>query len=202
MNYLKAYQFAIDLLTHELPDYLAYHNVQHTINVVRDAELLGTREGVSDKELLLLKTAAAYHDTGFIKEYFRNEPLGAHIAEENLPQFGYTDEDIKVVKNLILSTAFPPEPNNLLQSIICDADLFYVGQKDFKTIADGLKKEFYHVNLISSEKEWLKLQVAFLKNMRYHTRTALELNEHEYCLNLRKAEKDYAEYEKTLPPTE
>lgn len=194
MNFDAAYQFALDLLEKELPDFLAYHDVQHTVSVVNNCELIGKEEGIDGDDLIILKTAAAFHDTGFIKEYFRNEPIGAKIAAANLSDFGYSREQIETINELILCTAFPPKPTTILQSIICDADLFYAGQENFKDIAAGLKKEFNHVELITTEKDWLKLQVTFLKNLKFHTTTAKRLLRNQYGINLLEAINDYARY--------
>ena len=46
----------LDKLEKELPKSLFYHNVKHTVDVVTQSELIGIGEGVSDEELLLLKT--------------------------------------------------------------------------------------------------------------------------------------------------
>ena len=50
-------EIILDKLEKELPDYLFYHNVKHTVDVVTEVELIGWGEGCSDEEILLLKTA-------------------------------------------------------------------------------------------------------------------------------------------------
>ena len=197
MNFDAAYQFAVKLLTDELPEFLAYHDVQHTKSVVREVDRIGKMEGLSDADLCIVKTAAAFHDTGFVKEYFRNEPIGAKIAGANLTDFDYSQDEIKQIQSLILETSFPPKPKDDLSRIICDADLSYVGTSHFKRIAAGLKKEFFHVGLIAKEEEWLKLQVTFLKNLKFHTATGKKLYNNDYRENLLEAEQDYARYMKT-----
>ena len=57
-------EMVLDKLEKELPQNLYYHNVKHTVDVVTQVELIGLGEGVADEELLLLKTAALFHDTG------------------------------------------------------------------------------------------------------------------------------------------
>ena len=57
-------EMVLDKLEKELPQNLYYHNIKHTVDVVTQVELIGLGEGVTDEELLLLKTAALFHDTG------------------------------------------------------------------------------------------------------------------------------------------
>ena len=58
-------------------------------NVLKAVEHYALMEGVTDEALFLLKTAAIFHDAGFIEKYENNEAIGARLAEENLPKFGF-----------------------------------------------------------------------------------------------------------------
>jgi adenylate cyclase len=51
-------EMVLDLLEEKLPKDLFYHNLKHTVDVVTEVELIGWAEGVSEEELILLKTAA------------------------------------------------------------------------------------------------------------------------------------------------
>jgi len=66
-------EIILDKLEKELPDYLFYHNVKHTVDVVTEVELIGWGEGCSDEEILLLKTAGLFHDAGHIDAYYNHE---------------------------------------------------------------------------------------------------------------------------------
>ena len=50
-------EIILDKLEKELPDYLFYHNVKHTVDVVTEVELIGWGEGCSDEEILLLENS-------------------------------------------------------------------------------------------------------------------------------------------------
>lgn len=202
MNFEAAYKFAVDLLKNKLPGHLAYHNVPHTKNVVTAVKKIAMGEKVGEEDTLLLQTAAAFHDTGFTETYFSNEPIGSKIAMVNLPKFGYNQEQITKISNLILATAFPQKPNTELDKILCDADLAYVGQKNFIEIADGLKSEFLYAEVIKSEIDWLKLQVTFLENYKFHTKTAKKMGLEQHSINLATAKKNYYMYVNTFPVTE
>ncbi len=170
-------EFMLDKLERELPKYLYYHNLKHTIDVGIQAELLGRGEGISDEEMLLLKTAALFHDSGQSIQTSGHELIGTKIASEILPRFGYSYEQITAINEIIMATKLPPEPKSLLQKIICDADLDYLGRSDFIPVSNMLYKELHEQNLIGSINDWNKLQVKFLSIHQYFTETGNKLRE-------------------------
>ena len=117
-------------------------------------------------------TAATYHDAGFIEKYEKNEPIGARMAEEILPLYGYSESHIEKIKELIFVTKIPHAPKNNLEEIICDADLDYLGRSDFHEIAARLCKELIEHGKIENEKAWDEIQIKFLTHHSYFTKTA------------------------------
>ncbi len=170
-------ELILDKLERELPPYLYYHNYKHTIDVINQAELIGLGEGVSEEELLLLKTAALFHDAGHIIQYENHEYYGCQMAKEYLPKFKYTQEQIERICELILATKLPPKPKNLLEKIMCDADLDYLGREDFIPVSNTLYEELKAQGKINSLNEWNKIQVKFLTGHQYFTETANRLRE-------------------------
>ncbi len=170
-------EIVLDKLERELPAHLFYHNVKHTVDVVTEVELIGLAEGCSDEEILILKTAALFHDTGHTVAYEEHEFQGTLIAREMLPEYDYTPDQIDLVCSLIMSTRLPPEPSNLLEKIICDSDLDYLGRSDFIPVSNSLFEELKAQNKMGSLNEWNKLQVKFISGHQYFTRTARRLRE-------------------------
>jgi len=158
-----------------LPKNLYYHNLKHTIDVINQVEIIGREEKVTDEEKLLLKTAALFHDSGFIVGYDDHEVLGINIAREMLPKFGYSEDQIKQINELIYSTRMPPEPKNHLEEIMCDADLDYLGRTDFIPVSQNLFRELYERGKIKEIQEWIKIQINFIENHQYFTETARKL---------------------------
>jgi Adenylate cyclase, family 3 (some proteins contain HAMP domain) len=154
INYIHAERNIMAILSKELAPSLHYHSIEHTKDVTRQAERIAIGEGITDNDLFLLKSAASYHDAGFVEQYDKNEPIGARMAAEELPQFGYTVKDIEKIKELIFATTIPHQPKNKLQEIICDADLDYLGRNDFHEIADKLRLELRDHNKINSDRAW------------------------------------------------
>ncbi len=170
-------ELMLNKLEKELPEYLFYHNVKHTIDVVTQAELIGIGENVDDEELLLLKTAALFHDSGHILSYDKHEHYATLIAREVLPDYFYTSRQIEIICDLILTTEMPPKPKNKLQRIICDADLDYLGRSDMIPVSNSLYRELKEMDKIGSMKEWNQLQMKFISKHQYFTKTAQSLRE-------------------------
>ena len=170
-------EIILDKLEMDLPGYLFYHNVKHTVDVVTEVELIGWAEGCSDEEILLLKTAGLFHDAGHVIAYDDHEFYGTQIAKEMLPAYNYTPEQIETICSLIMSTKLPPKPTNLLESIICDSDLDYLGRSDFIPVSNTLFEELKAQNKMGSLNDWNKIQVKFIAGHQYFTKTARKLRE-------------------------
>ncbi len=84
MQFEQAYLFVIQKLEKELPSWLSYHNVQHTIDVVVAVQYISKGEKVTQSEYLLLSTAAAFHDVGFVEGYEHHEKISCKIARASL----------------------------------------------------------------------------------------------------------------------
>jgi class 3 adenylate cyclase len=170
-------EFILDRLERELPENLFYHSVKHTIDVVNQAELIGYGEGVDDEAILLLKTAALFHDAGHIIDYDEHEYHSTQLAIEILPRYQYSEEQIAMVNQLIMATKMPPNPGNLLERIMCDSDLDYLGRSDFIPVSNTLYQELKAHNKIDTINQWNKLQIKFISNHQYFTKTAMRLRE-------------------------
>lgn len=170
-------EIILDKLERELPDFLHYHNVKHTVDVVTEVELIGWAEGCSDEEILLLKTAGLFHDAGHTVTYDGHEHQGTLLARQMLPEFGYTEGQIETICSIIMSTQLPPRPNTLLEKIICDSDLDYLGRSDFIPVSNTLFEELKAQNKITKLNDWNKLQVKFISGHQYFTSTARSLRE-------------------------
>jgi len=184
INYYKAERFILRKLENELSEKLHYHSIEHTRDVVQAVERLALSENVTDEGLFLLKTAASYHDAGFIEQYEKNEPVGARLSAEILPKYGYTQEHIDIIKELIYVTSVPHKPKNLIEEIICDADLDYLGRDDFHEIADRLRKELREQGKLDSDRKWDEIQVNFLMQHKYFTKTAKATRDEKKLKNL------------------
>ena len=153
-----------------LPKNYYYHNIKHMIDVVVQAEVIGQAEGINDEDMYLLKTAALLHDAGFMRSHKNHEMLSIEIAKEILPEKKYTEEQIATVCRLIECTIITEEPKTLLEKIIRDADLDYLGRDDYWCTAQGLYRELLELKLVKkNEYEWARGQIKFLQEHSYYT---------------------------------
>ncbi|MDQ4076704.1 MAG: HD domain-containing protein [Chloroflexota bacterium] len=174
----RAREYILGRLEAELDSDLFYHNLYHTKDDVLPAvERLAAMEGIGEEERLLLQTAALYHDAGYLKQQLDHETSSAQIAIEILPRFGYTADQIQIVVNLILATRMPQAPNNLLEQIICDADLDVLGSDDFFLRSYDLRAELTAQGKPHTDEEWYRCQLAFLEGHSYFTPSANHLRE-------------------------
>lgn len=177
-DFKAAYEYILSRLRSELSADYYYHNVAHTLDVLSATEQIAESEGITDPEtILLLKTAALYHDTGFIEQYADNEPIGVRIAAETLPEFGYSQEQIAIISRIILATAIKATPVDLFECIVKDADLDYLGRDDYKLLSLRLKQEWEHQGMHKTMPEWYELQINFLSSHKYFTATSIAQRE-------------------------
>lgn len=170
-------EFVMNKLDKGLPKNLYYHNLKHTVDVYTQVELIGREEGLTKEELLIIRTAGLLHDAGHLIDYDTHEEMGVKLAQEILLKFQYTQKQIDQICEIIMATKMPPKPKNLMEKIICDADLDYLGRSDFLPVSNLLYKELNERGKVSTLKDWNKLQLKFITSHQYFTKTAASLRE-------------------------
>ncbi|NJO83311.1 MAG: HD domain-containing protein [Blastochloris sp.] len=169
---------ALARLTAELSPDLVYHSLAHTRDEVLPAvERLAYQEGVIDEPLLLLRTAAAYHDIGFVQQRHDHEQASVAIARAMLPEFGYTPAHLAVIEGLIWATKLPQMPHTLPEQILADADLDSLGRLDFLSRSLALRTELAASGTVIALPDWYAQQLAFVRQHRYFTPSARRLRD-------------------------
>lgn len=165
----------ISLLRNGLSPELTYHGPAHTEDVLWHAERIAIAEEIADPRLLLLlQTAALFHDTGFLRTYKGHEEESCRIMREMLAHSKYSAEELDEMEKMIMATKIPQSPVTLPEMILCDADLDYLGRDDFSPISDSLRREFLSYGIIRDNKQWDQLQVSFFESHRYFTLSSLQ----------------------------
>jgi len=172
-GYIKLRREINKILKTRLPNKLYYHALHHTDDVLKVCNEYIRREKIKSKDAKLLRIGALLHDIGFTETYDNHEAKGQEIAQELMGNLGFSQKDIDVVKGLIWATKIPQSPKNKLEKIICDADLDYLGRRDFYKISDQLFKELKLRGLLGNKKEWNQIQINFLEGHSYHTKFAI-----------------------------
>ena len=162
-----------------LPENMLYHDIPHTLNVENAAIRYAKLEGVTSEEMCLVRTAALYHDSGFILKYDNNEDFAISMVESTLPKFGYSENQIKIICDSINATKPKIIPQTLLEQIMVDADYDYLGRPDYHVIVKKLRQELSDYGTKMSEIEWLNYQLNFLENIHeYFTVSAKNIRNH------------------------
>jgi uncharacterized protein len=185
VNYEQARQYAIDRLAGELSPLITYHSLAHTLEEVTPAaDQFAALEGLAGEDLLLLRTAAVYHDTGFVEQHHAHEEGSARIAAAVLPGFGYTPEQIAVIVDIILATRLPQAPHTLLEQIMADADLSVLGQANYLLRNAALRQELAAFGQVMTDAQWYGSQLKFIRDHRYFTASAYHLLDRQEQINV------------------
>ena len=185
VNFDEIYADVMDRLDKKLPICYTYHDADHTRYVLDKAILIGKAENISPHEMTLVKTAALYHDSGYLIGRINHEELGCQTAIQELKNFDYSEESIHRVCSMIAATKIPQNPKNLLDRIIADADLEYLGTDLFELGGKKLYSELKCFNPALSDEEWLNIQISFLESHKYHTKFCIENREPKKQENLK-----------------
>jgi predicted metal-dependent HD superfamily phosphohydrolase len=185
MNFNLIKDLVLTKLKKELKPNLYYHNFQHTLDVCESVNRLAELENIQGENLVLLKTAALFHDTGFIWRYDNNEELACNFARETLGNHGYSDDQTDLICDMIMATQIPQHPKELMAMVLCDADLDYIGRGDFFITALRLHREWSeNSNMKITFKDWYLRQQKFILQHDFFTESARKLRNEKKAHNL------------------
>jgi len=184
LNGVKAY--IVLLFDNKLDPNLKYHSLNHTLNVEKAVVKYAASEKISEIDTIYIRTAALFHDTGYIDQYDSNEAFAVKRLAIEAPKFGFKPKDISLISELILSTSRTHQPINIFEKIICDADHDYLGTVEYHKNAQLLYDE---LNLFShqlSEKDWIIKQIKYLEDEHmYYTQSAIRLRQKGKTLRIK-----------------
>jgi predicted metal-dependent HD superfamily phosphohydrolase len=188
----KAENFVSQLFRDRLSNKLIYHNFGHTTDVVNYSRKIAKKCDLSDDELEIVTLAAWFHDTGYVDTYKGHEDTSKRITEEFLNENSYPPEKTQMVLGCIEATRVPQNPKNIMEEVICDADLIHLGQENFFEYSDLLKSEWQNLNIKNvDEAEWNKISVELLSSHKFFTPYARKKFESQQSVNLLKAQKNF-----------
>ncbi|MGA9479413.1 MAG: HD domain-containing protein [Desulfobacterales bacterium] len=182
-------QYTRELFRDELPNGIKYHDADHTLHptkgVVAIANDIAIAENISEHDRELLITAAYFHDTGYIREYDKNEPIAARMAGRILKLIGYKPNEIEKIQNMILSTDLAVEPKTHLEKILCDADLDHLGRPDFLEFDSKLREGRRNRGVdVSDDEKWYNGTLNLIINHKFYTESQRKLREEQKQKNI------------------
>jgi PAS domain S-box-containing protein len=170
-NYEVAYGMIENFLINHLPKEYTYHTIHHIRDVVEQSERIAKKEKINKEDIADLKLAAWLHDVGYIWEPNRHEARGSEYATTILNAMDFPAQKINRITGMIMATKIPQSPKNILEQIICDADLDYLGREGYEENSLLLLQELRLKKEISAL-DWLKIQDQFLTKHTYFTKTS------------------------------
>ncbi|TNE68099.1 MAG: HD family phosphohydrolase [Bacteroidetes bacterium] len=174
-------QFVQAYFAEHISDKFVFHDFEHTVQTVAAVKSIGEGCQLPSHDLELLQLAMWFHDTGYSEGPKNHEVRSCHVATEFL-RGKISDEDLEMILDCIRATKVPQSPRNLMEQVICDADLSHLGMKIYWDRTGKLRQEFILTkDLVMSDQDWVDFELNFMLSHEYHTAVAQEM------LNKRKA---------------
>ena len=127
----KVEHYAMDSFFHTDLEKLPYHNLKHTQSVVSYSRQLAHHYQLGERDFFIVVASAWLHDLGYAIDRANHEAEGAESGGIFLSNLGVVAADVESVKGCIMATRLPQNPHNLLEEIVCDADLWHLGTPNF-----------------------------------------------------------------------
>jgi hypothetical protein len=190
---------ALDLLD-KLPKNLAYHNKDHTLDVIKETILFCLTNNESKETIEHQAIAAAWHDVGFIESKQNNEPIAVKLFKQSETYKKLTDKYKIEIINSILDTQITiiDSSPNLSQTrsntgYMLDADVSNFGRNDFdEKRLKVAEEQNVDLNNIETRKKFDKFLIDLLKNHYWKTDSARKLRQQQKEINLKLLEEEYS----------
>ena len=171
----KTYEFVQESMRDSTEAGYHYHNFDHVKQVYTAVQQLGEAYSLNEASMWALKMAALFHDVGLTQTYKSHELQSVLIARKFLRPFNIHWKQVRAICRLIAATHMPQVPGNLLEQIMCDADMSHLPKENYPQILEGLRAEWRAFGINKMEdKEWFTFNIEFLKLHRYFTPFAKE----------------------------
>lgn len=162
--------YVVSYLKQNLPAGTIYHSISHTQNVVEAVKTLIKEEGVTDVDTQCVLVAAWFHDIGYTEGGQNHEEASVKQVVPFLEDHKVSQEQIDKIIGCIKATQMPQNPQNIIEKIICDADLYHVATSSFEGDSKLLRAEWELLeNRTLSDIDWYQCNSDFLKNHKFYT---------------------------------
>ena len=176
------------ILEKKMPSHMCYHDAQHTKDVVWASYEIAKALNLSEEQIETILLGAWLHDTGYHNgKSDLHEDESINIARTFLAKENVDPERIEAVVGVIEATRIPQKPTNIMEEVICDADLYHLASDKYFEKSEQLKKEIVKTKgLALDDAEWFAMNVAFFEQHDYFTSYGKEVLQPKKALNLKK----------------
>lgn len=183
--------YVTELFQKSVDPKFTFHNLHHTQQVVAAATELANHYNLNEDDRLVVLLAAWFHDTGFKSGHpEEHEQESIRLATEFLQQHGADADLVQRVSSCIQATRMPQSPLSQVEKILCDADLYHLGSREFQKMNQQLRQEQEaHYGKQISKRDWRQRNLEFLESHHYFTdycQQKLEPQKQEWIRQLRK----------------
>lgn len=161
----------IKMFDDEASPNLYFHNSSLLRSICNQVEILSTAENLPDEEFINLKLASVFLLTGFITDYEKPMEASFRLAEEILPRYGFSQENVEITRKLI-KNSFEDNQETLSDNILHDARYDYLGRIDYLKLTEKLFRERTEYGKLSDNDSWIEIQTGFLSDHDFRTNTA------------------------------
>jgi HD superfamily phosphodiesterase len=138
----KTETFVKDLFKEKLSGTFTYHNLTHTLRVLKGTNEIIENSKINAKDAVILQLSALLHDTGYTESRENHEEISVRIAKDFLKKQEVDKETISGIEKCILATKMNQEPTNFLEEALRDADSSHFGKKYFQEVSEFLRQEY------------------------------------------------------------
>jgi len=183
----KIKDFVHDFFREHGHEAYVYHDLHHTRDVVAAVRKITRFYDIKGADHFIVIAAAWFHDIGYFTDRAHHEEKGAEVAAKFLAAEHAGDEIIQKIRGCIMATKLPQHPLNLLEEIVCDADLFHFGTDDFSKRSKLLLEEYDNLHDNAMDKTvWRDKTIVMMEAHHYFTDYGLLYLAREKENNLRK----------------
>ena len=179
---------ALSYLETHLDKRYTYHNAAHTLAVCNAVKLFAEASGLPLQTYFSLRIAAVFHDFGYLEQSFDNEKLARPYLEEFGRKFGIDEKFLLQANDLILETVFPYTPLTPAGSLLCDADIEYIGRECFFQHAGLFRQELAGDGIVYTDEQWWEMETGFLQDNKFFTPVCRRLRNVGRLNNLKTAQ--------------
>lgn len=169
---------------HDLAKF-SFHNNDHTEEVVEAARKMSIYYNLDEHDTAIVTLSAYFHDVGYcVNGKDSHEERSAEIAEKFFANKNLGVNMINAIRGCILATKLPQSPKNLLEEIVCDADLFHFGSDRFDARNKLMRQEAKACGYNVNKMDWRKGTLKLMKSHQYHTEYGHKFLDHKKKENM------------------
>jgi hypothetical protein len=148
---------------------LVYHNKMHIEDVVSAATKIAHHYHLSENDFFTIIAAVRFNNLGFYLDYAFHQGKAAEEASAFFEKKGVDQITVNAITECILST-YSMYPQTLLQKIVCDAEMFYLGTTNFRKQNKLQRKEYRAMNDAEiSKEEWRLKTIKMISSHNFQT---------------------------------